>query len=186
MGEMELDAGVPGPTESRVVGRSGVAKALWVAGTAVVQGIIRPRRLTRVALVDGWTVVNLIAQAACMTILGAVAGVAPLRYLIVSSVFAIGLHPLGARWIQEHFALAPGQETYSYYGPLNRVCFNVGYHNEHHDLVTIPWSRLPEIRRTAPEFYDQLHAHRSWTALLLTFLGNRRVSLFSRIVRPVH
>ena len=98
------------------------------------------------------------------------AGGAPFKYLVVSTVFAIGLHPLGARWIQEHFALAPGQETYSYYGPLNKVSFNVGYHNEHHDIVTIPWSRLPQVRRIAPEFYDGLHAYTSWTALLVRFL----------------
>src|ERR1700730_12975654 len=39
MGDLELDAGIPGPTESRVVGRSGLAKAAWVAGTIVIQGI---------------------------------------------------------------------------------------------------------------------------------------------------
>ena len=87
----------------------------------------------------------------------------------MSTVFAIGLHPLGARWIQEHFALVPGQETYSYYGPLNKVSFNVGYHNEHHDIVTIPWSRLPQVRRIAPEFYDGLHSYTSWTSLLSAF-----------------
>ena len=184
MGEMEFDAGVPGPTESRVVGRSGVAKALWVAGTAVVQGVIRPRRLTRVALIDGWTVVNLIAQTACMVLLVAAAGLPPLRYLIVSSMFAIGLHPLGARWIQEHFALRPGQETYSYYGPLTHISFNVGYHNEHHHIVTIPWSRLPQIRRLAPEFYDGLHSYSSWTALLVEFLRNRDITLFNYVIRP--
>jgi sphingolipid delta-4 desaturase len=72
---------------------------------------------------------------------------------------------------------------YSYYGPLNRMCFNVGYHNEHHDLVTVPWPRLPRIRSIAPEFYDSLHAHQSWTKLLLRFLGDRRITLFSRAVR---
>ena len=107
----------------------------------------------------------------------------PVKYLAISSLLAVGLHPLGARWIQEHYVFAPGQETYSYYGPLNTVAFNIGYHNEHHDLMTIPWSHLPRVRATAPEFYDHLHAHRSWTRLLLTFLGDSNVTLFNRIVR---
>lgn len=51
------------------------------------------------------------------------------------------------------------------------------------DLVTIRWSRLPEVRRIAPEFYNSLRAHQSWTALLLRFLRDQRVSLFSRAVR---
>jgi sphingolipid delta-4 desaturase len=119
-----------------------------------------------------------------MALLVYFAGVAPLKYLVMSTVFAIGLHPLGARWIQEHFALVPDQETYSYYGPLNKVSFNVGYHNEHHDIVTIPWSRLPQIRRIAPEFYDGLHSYQSWTSLLLHFLRDRNITLFNAIVRP--
>jgi sphingolipid 4-desaturase/C4-monooxygenase len=184
MGDLELDAGVPGPTESRVIGRSGVAKALWVGGTVIVQGIVRPRRLTRVTLLDGWTIVNAVVQVSCMILLIATTGGAPFRYLLVSSIFAIGLHPLGARWIQEHFELAPGQETYSYYGPLNKVSFNVGFHNEHHDIVTIPWSRLPQVRRLAPEFYEGLHSYSSWTALLLTFLRSPNITLFNYVVRP--
>jgi sphingolipid delta-4 desaturase len=184
MGDLELDAGVPGPTESRVVGRSGTAKALWVAGTILVQGLVRPRRITRVRLLDFWTVVNIVIQVAAMALLAVWAGGAPFKYLVTSTVFAIGLHPLGARWIQEHFALVPGQETYSYYGPLNKVSFNVGYHNEHHDVITIPWSRLPDVRRIAPEFYEGLQSYQSWTALLLRFVGDRNITLFNYIVRP--
>jgi sphingolipid delta-4 desaturase len=183
MGDMDLDAGVPGPTESAVIGRSGFAKAVWLAGTIVVQGAVRPSRL-KVRLMDGWTLTNIVIQAACIGLLAALAGAGPFKYLIASTVFAIGLHPLGARWIQEHFARVPDQETYSYYGPLNKVCFNVGYHNEHHDLVTIPWSRLPEVRRMAPEFYAGLHSYSSWTALLVEFLRNRQMTLFDYIIRP--
>ena len=183
MGDLEFDAGIPGPTEARVIGRSGFAKAMWIAGTIFVQGIVRPSRLKRVTLLDGWTIVNLIIQVGAMALLVYVAGWAPLKYLLFSTVFAIGLHPLGARWIQEHFALAPDQETYSYYGPLNRVSFNVGYHNEHHDIVNVPWSRLPEIRRIAPEFYDGLQSYSSWTTLLVRFVRDSNITLYTAIVR---
>jgi sphingolipid delta-4 desaturase len=184
MGDLEFDAGIPGPTEARVIGRSGVAKAAWIAGTIFVQGVVRPNRMKKITLLDGWTVVNIVIQTAAMVLLVYVAGWAPLKYLLFSTVFAIGLHPLGARWIQEHFALAPDQETYSYYGPLNKLSFNVGYHNEHHDIVNVPWSRLPEIRRIAPEFYDSLHSYQSWTTLLVRFVRDSNITLFNAIVRP--
>ena len=184
MGDLEFDAGIPSPTEARVIGRSATAKALWVASMILVQGVVRPRHLRRIRLLDAWTVINIVAQVAMMALLAVWAGAAPFKYLVASTVFAIGLHPLGARWIQEHFALVPGQETYSYYGPLNKVSFNVGYHNEHHDLVTIPWSRLPEIRRIAPEFYNGLHSYTSWTSLLVRFVRDRNITLFNYIVRP--
>lgn len=184
MGDMEFDAGVPGPSESRVVGRSGIMKAIWIAGTFVVQGVIRPRRMTRIRMIDGWTIVNFVVQIGAMALLVARTGTGPITYLFASSILAIGFHPLGARWIQEHFALAPGQETYSYYGPLNKVSFNVGYHNEHHDVVTIPWSRLPQVRGAAPEFYDGLHAYGSWSGLFVRFLRDRDITLFNYIVRP--
>src|SRR5207248_9471977 len=130
----------------------------------------RPRRLKAVPIVDVWTVANAASQAAAIAAIVVWMGAEPLKYLAMSAVLAVGLHPLGARWIQEHYVFTAGQETYSYYGPLNRVSFNVGYHNEHHDLLTVPWSRLPQVRRTAPAFYDDLQAHRSWTALLIAFL----------------
>lgn len=184
MGDMELDAGVPGPIESRVIGRSGLMKGLWIAGTFVVQGAIRPARMNRVRTFDGWTIVNVIVQVAAMALLIELTGAGPFTYLLASSILAIGFHPLGARWVQEHFALVPGQETYSYYGPLNKVSFNVGYHNEHHDIVTIPWSKLPIVRGTASEFYDSLHSYGSWTSLFVRFLSDRHITLFNYIVRP--
>ena len=87
--------------------------------------------------------------------------------------------------MQEHFTTWKNstQETSSYYGPANLVALNVGFHNEHHDFPYIPWTRLPQLKALAPEAYDTLHSHKSWTKLWLQFLFDRNVSLWSRVVR---
>ena len=104
--------------------------------------------------------------------------------MFISFWFSIGLHPVGARWIQEHYlTFESEQETYSYYGALNTVAFNVGYHNEHHDFPSIPWNRLPELKKAAPEYYDTLLFHGSWFKLFFRFLFEREISLFNRILR---
>jgi len=104
--------------------------------------------------------------------------------LLLSFCFSIGLHPLGARWIQEHYLTRnEEQETFSYYGVLNTVAFNVGFHNEHHDFPSIPWNRLPQVKKSAPAHYDTLQYHKSWTKLFFRFLFDREISLFNRILR---
>jgi sphingolipid delta-4 desaturase len=59
----------------------------------------------------------------------------------------------------------------------------MGYHNEHHDLPSIPWNNLPKVRSLAPEFYDTLKHHSSWSRLLFQFIFDKRYSLYSRIER---
>lgn len=72
-----------------------------------------------------------------------------------------------------------GQETYSYYGPLNALTYNVGYHNEHHDFPQIPHSKLYRLRQIAPEFYNTLAWHTSWCWIIWTFLTDPEVKHFA-------
>jgi sphingolipid delta-4 desaturase len=181
-GVYELDADLPNRWEARLIGHSPLGKAIWMLLFPIFQ-ITRPPRLREIRPVDGWVAANFLVQLAFDVAVYAWLGPKAFFYLLFSTFFGLGLHPLGARWIQEHYLTGGEQETFSYYGPLNRVAFNVGYHNEHHDFPSVPWNRLPRIRETAPEAYDGLVFHRSWSALLLRFLRDPSVTLFSREVR---
>jgi sphingolipid delta-4 desaturase len=181
-GDPERDADLPRPFEAAWVGNSTFRKGLWLLFFFVSQ-VIRVPYLKSIKQFDRWVLANWMVELSFLAAMGWLAGPKALAYLFFATVFSIGLHPLGARWIQEHYIVHEQQETYSYYGPLNAIAFNVGYHNEHHDFMSVPWSRLPAVRATAPEFYDNLYWHRSWSALLWRFLTDPGLSLYSRVIR---
>lgn len=183
LGTPGLDADVPMPREARWVGNSWWRKTFWLGMFWAVQGFMRPTSVKTMRTVDGWVVFNALAMIAAMTPIVWFFGWWPVAYLFISTLFALGVHPVGARWIQEHYVFREGQETYSYYGPLNKLSFNMGYHNEHHDFPHVPWSRLPAVRAAAPEFYDTLYHHPSWTKLLFHVLFSSDFRLHNRIVR---
>ncbi|XP_012061033.1 PREDICTED: sphingolipid delta(4)-desaturase DES1 [Atta cephalotes] len=106
-----------------------------------------------------------------------------LFYLLFGSIMAMGLHPVAGHFISEHYMYKKGFETYSYYGPLNFITFNVGYHNEHHDFPAVPGSRLPEVKRIAAEFYDNLPQHNSWVSVLYDFVMDPEIGPYARMKR---
>ena len=182
-GVYELDADLPSRWEARLVGHSVIGKALWLLLYPFFQ-MLRSYRIKEVAVIDGWTLANLASNLAVNAAAWIVFGPKAVAYFALSLFFSIGLHPLGARWIQRHYTTTDGdQETFSYYGRLNTVAFNVGYHNEHHDFPSVAWDKLPQIKAKVPEVYDAMAAHQSWTRLFFRFLLDRELSLWSRVVR---
>lgn len=182
MGEYDMDADLSHVKEADLVGDSFFKKCLWYLFFLVVEAL-RPIRLRKKLPIDGWLIASFLIIIAANYFMYTLVGPEAWGYLMLSTLFSVGLHPVGARWIQEHYIYAEGQQTYSYYGPLNKVSFNVGFHNEHHDFFRIPWIRLPQLKKLAPEYYDSLYAHQSWSGLLWNFLTNKEVTLYSRILK---
>ncbi|KAJ5281503.1 Sphingolipid delta(4)-desaturase [Penicillium angulare] len=137
----------------------------------------------------------------------------PFYYFIASSFLAGSLHPCAGHFIAEHYffskvktggtesladlktkpasktppthplnSIAP-PETYSYYGPLNILTYNVGLHNEHHDFPAIPWTKLHKLHDIAAEFYEPLPCHRSWVWVIWTFILDENVGPWCRVKR---
>lgn len=181
-GHYDLDADLASRWEAKLIGNTPFGKILWEILFPVFQAL-RPTRLKEIKFMNAWTIVNMLIVFGIDVFIIYYFGWTSFLYLVFSFSFSIGFHPLGARWIQEHYIISPPQETYSYYGPLNILALNVGYHNEHHDFPSIPWNRLPEVRKTAPEWYNNLVYHKSWVKLWIRFLFDPKISLFSRMER---
>lgn len=182
LNEYDGDADLAFNWEARLVKNIWWRKVIWFLLFFLIEAI-RPSRLKKGKTFDSWVMVNIVFIILTNYAIYAFIGPWALGYIFISSLFSVGLHPVGARWIQEHYTYKEGQETYNYYGPLNKVQFNIGYHNEHHDFYRVPWVHLPKVRATAPEYYNHLFYHTSWTKLLLDFIFNPQRDLYLRIVR---
>ncbi|WFD23836.1 hypothetical protein MEQU1_002530 [Malassezia equina] len=139
----------------------------------------------RVQKLNGWHFLNIGVQFAFDILICYLCGSArPLYYFLMSAFFAGSLHPAAGHFIAEHYMFSNiEQETWSYYGPLNILLYNVGYHNEHHDFPSVPWTRLPALRALAPEFYNVLPYHTSWTMVLLEFIFSKHSGMNMRVKR---
>lgn len=175
-----IDTDVPTALETRLI-RGRWSKLVWLFAQGLAYGLrplfmmpLRPNR---------WMVANFLVQAAFDGAIYYYWGGKALAYLPISTLLVMGLHPISGHYISEHYVVAPPQETYSYYGPLNKIAFNVGYHNEHHDFPYIAGSRLPRLRALAPEYYEGLVHHTSWTRTLFDYLMKPELTATSRVKR---
>jgi sphingolipid delta-4 desaturase len=179
-GDETLDTDLPTELEGRLL-RHWLTKLLWLAFQGVAYAL-RPLWVypKKPSLAEAF---HLALQVGFNVAVYHFWGGKALVYLPISSLIVMGLHPIAGHYISEHYVFRTGQETYSYYGPLNVLAFNVGYHNEHHDFPYIPGSRLKRVRAIAPEFYDVLLSHRSWTRTLWQFVRQPTIGGYSRIKR---
>lgn len=95
--------------------------------------------------------VSLVSNATMLWLLGPWA---VLYHAWTASFFLgkLGISNLGQS-LSEHPGTDNENPTRSTYGPINWLLFNTGYHNEHHSFPTVPWTRLPELHKGAPEVF---------------------------------
>jgi len=110
-------------------------------------------------------------------------GAKSFTYLLLGTCFGLGLNPVAAHIVAEHYEFISGQDTYSYYGPFNWPGLNIGYHIEHHDFPNIPWRNLPKLHKIAPEFYDTLPAHKSYLLVMFKYIFDKDFGAWCRISR---
>ena len=170
LGHDTLDVDIPTWVENKLF-RHPLTKAFWLLVHPFINAV-RPFCKNPCAI---WTleVVNIFVQIAFDAAVYYTLGVRSAGYLLLGTFFGLGFHPLSGHFISEHYLYRHGQATVSYYGPLNFFLFNVGYHNEHHDFPYIPYSRLPMVKKIAPEYYENLPYHTSWVRVLFDFIFDR-------------
>jgi sphingolipid 4-desaturase/C4-monooxygenase len=182
LGVQTLDTDLPHALEVKYIGRTAWRKALWLYFYFFVYFL---RGLTFIKRPNSAEVLNFCLQMGFNVALFFVVGPVGLFYLAASTIIGHSLHPVAAHFIHEHYLFSQGQETYSYCGPLNWVTFNVGYHVEHHDFMSVPGRRLPRLRAIALKYYDGLNSHHSWTWVLWHFVISTSMGVGNRMVRSV-
>ncbi|KAI0227903.1 Sphingolipid delta(4)-desaturase DES1 [Lamellibrachia satsuma] len=179
-GDDTLDVDIPSRFEARMFTSTG-RKFIWLLLQPVFYAFrplfLNPKPITRLE------VLNFLVQVSFDVAIYYTMGLRSLLYLSGGTFLAMGLHPVAGHFISEHYVFKKGYETYSYYGPLNAITFNVGYHNEHHDFPNVPGCNLPEVKRIAPEFYDNLPCHTSWVKVLWDFVMDPEVGPYARVKR---
>ena len=180
LGDIKQDVDIPLNAEANLF-NSRVGKCLWLLiqpFTYTLRPLIKfPQKIT------AWEWANIGIQLVFDGLIIYLFGNTCLAFLILSTLIGMSLHPLAMHFIAEHYVTHEHQETYSYYGFLNYITFNVGFHVEHHDFPSIPWSKIKRLKKIAPEYYESMYSHKSWLGFMWTFIHSNSLTLFSRIIR---
>ncbi|XP_050396260.1 sphingolipid delta(4)-desaturase DES1 [Patella vulgata] len=177
LGEENQDVDIPTRLESFLFRRP-ITKIIWLFFHPAIHAIRpfykSPKPIT------GWEMINTVVQLTFNAIIVRLVGWKAMIYLVSGTFFSMGFHPLAGHFISEHYLFTDGLATHSYYGPLNFILFNVGYHIEHHDFPYIAYHRLPEVKRIAAEYYDHHPYHTSWVKVVWTFIFDKNLGPHAR------
>jgi len=173
------DVDIPSHTELKIF-RGTLMKLIWVILQPFWYGL-RPLFLKPTKTLS-YQNLNVGVVLAYLGLMGYLGGWSAVLYLVGGTILGMGLHPMAGHFIAEHYTLVDGQETTSYYGPLNFISFNVGFHNEHHDFPFIPGSRLPLLKKMVPDSYS-MPFHSSWSGVLYRYITDSSLGPYSRVKR---
>lgn len=180
LGVSTKDPDLPLDAEIRFVQGNTIGKLIYITIYPVFY-IGRALRIKKRILKE--EIINILFHVVLIYIEYSYFGLKGIYFHIIASWFGYSLHPAAAHLIQEHFTFADGQETYSYYGWMNTIFLNIGYHNEHHDFCNVAWDKLPEIHRIANEYYICFMRHHSWLGVQYEFVTKKVYGPQSRLAR---
>lgn len=179
MGVLGKDQDIPRSWVKDWVGNKSFRKFLWIT-FYILFAIVSTGRIGKQ---NKYELLNIFTQILANLAIYLLIGPFAFYYICLSMFCGHTFNPISAHFIHEHYSDDGVQETFSYYGPINWITYNVGYHTEHHDFMNIPGTRLPELKKIAPEYYDSIVSHRSWFLVHLNFIFNKNYGHFCRITR---
>ncbi len=187
-GRLGVDGDVPTEWECRLLARHWSLRLVWLS-LQIVAYAVRPLLVTERLPLSRDLIANWVVQLFFNLLWVQWFGWGSYVYLVSCVLGAGSLHPCAGHFVSEHYGFgttrdaSSPQETFSYYGPLNLLTWNVGYHNEHHDFPFVPWSRLPHLSALLSAHYHSLQICPSWSGCLIRFVTS---PTSYRVVRKSH
>jgi len=184
LGNKDFDAEFPSAIEAHIFSKHAILKYFWMVYNPILQ------HFRSAFMGDGtrdWmTWEEFINVTSCFSFTGFLFYMKAdyfWTHFALSTFVALGTNMFGIWAMIVHCLYFDKEGTVSYYGWMNPWILNFGYHMEHHDFPNVPARFLPEIRRIAPEFYEEQHYLDDIYAAVLQWLHDPRLGLFSRLKR---
>uniref|UniRef100_A0A915K4E1 Fatty acid desaturase domain-containing protein n=1 Tax=Romanomermis culicivorax TaxID=13658 RepID=A0A915K4E1_ROMCU len=140
IGDQILDAEYPSELEAKIFPNNFAGKFCWLIFQPFIYTIRTPFLLLKYP--QWWWDLEEYANLIFVTLYAALCLVSGYPYFwghcALSALAASCSNIFGYWGIMSHTEFFPMRETFSYYGYLNNIFMNFGYHMEHHDFPNIP------------------------------------------------